>query len=540
MDLQIPLQCEYCKNIANIKKVNPIMTCGKCHNGRLRVDSCLTVRYIRSKEFKSSQPTSWKYLFNLMPNIRKKSQNVHDEIKKSIVSLNEGGTPLILSNIGTKFNLKNVRLKDETRNPTSSYMDRGTSAEISMCRWLGLSNDPKNAMTGNVVGRLAVSLAAYSARAGYNCELSVRDNQEWGLSPDVLYQLIVYGAKINLSTKQNNLPSNYHLFSYDNTFFTEGLKSLGFEICEQLGWKLPDRIIVPLGQGTLIYVLYHAIKELISLGLVENKRVKIHGVTTEENLLLTRGFSQRNDIVDFLNSKIRNENVHVISDLLPAFSDSQKPLTTIAPELFPPRINSYITNAMTIINNSGGSVIRVTDSNLIDAMSLLAQSDGIFASPAGVSSIAGLLKLIEFNNIYDNKESIICIVTMGQGNSKDLMKNWKMLDAVNKIRYLNSQGIKASSISEKNKSSKTVFSIGKTKTRILLLLKKFPDYVYNLHNRITEEYSLSIDISTLYQHLNELEKIGAVSKSKAESFRGKPIRIYYTITPYGSSLIRSK
>jgi DNA-binding transcriptional ArsR family regulator len=194
---------------------------------------------------------------------------------------------------------------------------------------------------------------------------------------------------------------------------------------------------------------------------------------------------------------------------------------------------------MTVINNSGGSIIRVTDSELMDAVSFLAQSDGIFASPAGVSSIAGLFKLIESNGIDDYDENIVCIVTMGHGSSSnDVLKNWKTLDAINKIRYQRRQIIKRGSISEKNKKISS-YPIGNTKTRILSLLKNYPDYAYNLHKRTVKKYSLKIDISTLYQHLNELEKMGAISKSKAESFQGKPIRIYYDITPYGSSLISS-
>lgn len=544
MDLHVPLICENCKNVVNIKKINPVISCENCRNGRLRLDNCLTNKYVKSKEFRSSPPTSWKYLYNLIPITSERRQNVHNEIIKSIVSLDEGGTPLRISKIGTKFNLSNLRIKDETRNPTTSYMDRGTSAEISMCRWLGQSNNHKNTITGSVVGRLAVSLAAYSARAGFNCELSVLDNQEWGLSPDVLYQLIVYGTKINLANKQKVFPSNYHRFSYNNTFFTEGLKSLGFEICEQLGWKLPDRIIVPLGQGTLIYALDHSIKELVSLGLVENngkrnKNVKIHGVTAEENLLLNTGFSQANSFGDSLKNKNINKRVHSIPNPQTSNSDLQKSLTTIAPELFPPRMDSYQNEAMTVINNSGGSVIRVSDSELMDAVSFLAQTDGIFASPAGVSSISGLFKLIESNAIDDYDENIVCIATMGHGSSSnDVLKNWKTLDVINKIRYQHRQIIKRGSISEKNKKI-AAYPIGNTKTRILSLLKNYPDYAYNLHKRAVKKYTLKIDISTLYQHLNELEKMGAISKSKAESFRGKPIRIYYTITPYGSSLIGS-
>ena len=168
--------------------------------------------------------------------------------------MNEGGTPLRISNIGTKLNLKTLRIKDETRNPTTTFMDRGTTAEISVCKWLG-PIDPKYVIVGNVVGGLAVSLAAYSARAAFECQLFVQRNQGWGLSPNVLYQLIRYSAKINLTSKNFVLPDNYYKFNYNNTFFVEGLKTIGFEICDQFGCELPDHIIVPMDR-VHIYMQY--------------------------------------------------------------------------------------------------------------------------------------------------------------------------------------------------------------------------------------------------------------------------------------------
>ena len=113
-----------------------------------------------------------------------------------------------------------------------------------------------------------------------------------------------------------------------------------------------------------------------------------------------------------------NDSHHSLTNLQTSNSDLQKSLTTIAPELFPPSMDSYQNEAMTVINNSGGSIIRVSDSELMDAVSFLAQSDGIFASPAGVSSIAGLFKLIESNGIDDYDENIVCIVTMGHGRQQ--------------------------------------------------------------------------------------------------------------------------
>ncbi len=505
------------------------MVCPKCNDGRLHLENCLTDKYIKSKKFKMTAPSSWKYLYNLIPFHSKKTQSIdHDIGLKSVISLNEGGTPLRVSNIGHKFKLKSLRIKDETRNPTASYMDRGTSAEISVYRWLSPLTESKNVMTGNIVGRLAVSLAAYSARAGFECELFVQSNQqEWGLSPNILYQLISYGAKINLNSKKIVLPSNYYMFKYNNTFFVEGLKTIGFEICDQLGWEFPDHIIVPMGQGTLIYAIYCALKELLSLGLVRNfksrkKKVKIHGVTIEKNLLI------HNEDLNTISNSDGNSNLQI------RLLDNQKQKTTIAPELIPPIKDSYLNDAELAIRNSGGSIIKVSDSDLINAVSLLASNDGIFASPAGASSIAGLLKLIESNIIDNYDENIICIVTMSEGSIIDSTKNWKILQAYNMLRNQKNLFSKSLYKFEKNNN---IPLLGNTKTKIVLLIKENPDYAYNLQKRLNKRYSISLDISTLYQHLNELEKMGIIIRSKAESFRGKPIRFYYSITPTGNALL---
>ena len=538
MDLHISLVCEKCKNIVYIKKINPIIICPKCNDGRLNLENCLTDRYIKSKKFKTTSPTAWKYLYNLIPfnSERYNKIDYDDPVFRSIVSLNEGGTPLRISNIGPKFKLKNLRIKDETRNPTTSYMDRGTSAEISLYKWLGSSTRSKNIIAGNVVGRLAVSLAAYSARAGFECELFVQNNQEWGLSPNILYQLISYGTKINLNSKKNVMSSNYYMFNYNNTFFVEGLKSIGFEICDQLGWELPDHIIVPMGQGTFVYAIYRSLMELTSLGLLKNsksgKKVKIHGVTIEKNFLLhSEDFNYINSIVDPIKNK---NNIDSNSNLQTTLEVNQKQIPTISPELIPPDRYSYLNYAELAIKNTGGSMVKVSDTDLINAVSLLASYDGILASPAGASSIAGLLKLIEDNIIDNYDDNIICIVTMGEGSIIDSTKNWKILKTYNKIM------LQKNSFEKTNSVNNNVIHLGNTKTKILILLKEQSDYAYNLKKRIAKKYSFSLDLSTLYQHLNELERYGVIVRSKAESFRGKPMRLYYSITSVGKKLIQTK
>lgn len=160
----------------------------------------------------------------------------------------------------------------------------------------------------------------------------------------------------------------------------------------------------------------------------KNKKVAIHGLTLEHNLLSNTKEVSYKDITDITNN---NSNSNTISH--GSLLDKSKQVTTIAPEVAPPG-PSYLEDAVSAIHNTGGSIVKVSDNDLIDAVSLLTSHDGIFASPAGASSIAGLLKLIE-SNLIEHDENVVCIVTMSEGSVTDSIKNWKVLQAYSRLRH---------------------------------------------------------------------------------------------------------
>lgn len=476
---EILLVCDQCKNSEKIRQIYPMMTCIKC-NSKIHFDQTLNRKYVKSRKFKEEPPSVWKYLHNL-------------PLKSNdIVTLNEGNTPLRISNLGAKLGL-DVKIKDETRNPTGSFLDRGTTAEISILRWMN-QNTPKSAM----ISELALSLSAYSASAESQCVIFVPKGNEGRLSQNRLHQLIAYGAKISFVSKNFTVPKNYFHFRTSNTIFMEGLKTCGFEIADQLDWHLPDNIIVPIGNGTNLYAIYRSIKELIQVGLVKKRDMpKLYGVTmlTEKNV---------------------NNNYALSIDK-----------DTIAPELSP-SVPSYLNEAVEAIHESGGTLIRVSDNDLIKAVSVLAQHDGIFASTSGSASIAGLLNQKE-KKLIKKDESIICLVT-GSGG---------LVDSIQQKKILISHGILHDAKQIQNEEIVKNSVIGLTKRKILILLDKKSDYAYNLQKRL-DNNSSRIDISTLYQHLNELENSLLIAKTKAESFRGKPTRFYYTLTKRGKKIIHTK
>jgi threonine synthase len=529
----ISLHCEKCQQQFKVNTLKPILNCVECNNAKVDLLSSLTHEYINSEGFRTMNPCVWKYIPNLIPNSDK------------IISLNEGGTPLRLSKIGTKVgSIKNLRIKDETRNPTGTFLDRGTTTEISAINWMTPSEDSRCIVTGILAQgtpnpSLAISLAAYSARGGFECELFVPKGNEWKLTPNSLYQLISYGAKINFVSEKNfSLPSNYYYMNTTNPIFIEGLKTIGFEIFDQLEWKPPDHIIVPIGSGKHLYAIDRSIKEMSELGLINRreddnsstssnrytkpKRPMLHGVTVAGSAAASRSHNDRG-----------YQNREIIS------SPNEIVQTTIAPELalLAP---SYLEDAMSAINDSGGSIVKVHPNDLINAVSLLASQDGIFASSSGASSVAALLKLSQ-DNIIQSDQNVVCIVTGSgigisnpdrSGIGSNPVASWKVLQARNRIRKSN----KLLANKVKSHLDRENVSLGKIKRKILLLLNKKPDYAYSLRKRLLNDKDLgkkTMDISTLYQHLNELENLGMIVRNMAESFRGKPIRFYYKVTERG-------
>lgn len=456
---EFSLYCHSCKKSRKVPVHQRQSFCPDC-NGKLHLRRVLDSDKIKRQKFKAEPPGLWKYLHNIPVD------------SGHIVSLNEGGTPLRISRLAAGLGL-DVRIKDETRNPTGSFLDRGSSVEASICKLLNFNSSA-------IVNEIAISAAAYSANSGISCNVFIPKETEFHLSQRRLYQLLSYGCELNFVSKRFEVPRDSRQFMTSNTFFFEGLKTCAFEICDQSGWIMPENIIIPIGNGTNLVATYMAIKELIDVGLV-GRMPKLHGVTVKS-------------------SSLRSD--------------------TVAPELAP-ATPSYLEESIEAINESGGSLIKVSDNNLVQAVSLLGRQDGVFASTSGAASMAGLLKIHEKKTVK-NDESMVCVIT-GSGGISEL----EPLQKISAFKYLPGSA----------KDSVQNTQIGETKKMILEILAGNSDYAYNLRREL-EVKSQKIHISTLYQHLGELEKSMLITKTKAQSFRGHPTRIYYSITNNGRKILK--
>ena len=311
---------------------------------------------------------------------------VKDESK--IVSLHEGGTPLYrCKNLEKELGVKELYVKNEGANPTGSFKDRGMTVGVTRANELGV-DVVGCASTGNT----SASLAAYSARSGKKCIVLLPEGK---VALGKLAQAMFYGAKViqvkgNFDdaldmVKQLAKEKLIYLLNSINPFRLEGQKTIAYEICDQLNWQVPDRVIVPVGNAGNISAIWKGFKEFEMTGIID-ELPKMTGIQAEGAKPVVEAFRKRaKTIVPYKNPE------------------------TIATAI---RIGNPVNapKALDAIYSSGGYAEAVTDEEIVDAQKLLARKEGIFVEPASASSIAGLKKLLE-EGIIDRDERIVCITT---------------------------------------------------------------------------------------------------------------------------------
>ena len=308
--------------------------------------------------------------------------------RKNIITLYEGGTPLYrCKNLEKELGLKELYVKNEGANPTGSFKDRGMTMGVTRANELGVKT-VGCASTGNT----SASLAAYSARGGMKCIVLLPSGN---VALGKLAQAMFYGAKV-IQIKGNfdealemvrNLAENgeIYLLNSINPFRLEGQKTIGFEICDQLNWNVPDRVILPVGNAGNISAIWKGFKEFKETDIID-KLPKMTGIQAEGAKPIVDAF-KRGD-----------------KDIIP-----EKNPETIATAI---RIGNPVNypKALDAIYSSGGLAESVSDEEITYAQKLLARKEGIFVEPASASSIAGLIKLLD-NDLIDGDEKIVCITT---------------------------------------------------------------------------------------------------------------------------------
>jgi threonine synthase len=307
-------------------------------------------------------------------------------------SLPTGFTPLFRApHLAEQLGAKNLYIKnDAVCLPTLSFKDRVVAVALAQAREFGF-----DVVSCSSTGNLANSVAAQAARSGFRSWIFVPAD----LEPAKIIGTQVFGAKlvrISGSYDQvNRLCSQIadeHQWGFVNVnlrpYYAEGSKTVGFEIAEQLGWRLPDNVVVPMAGGSLITKIKKAFDELITLGLVDAKPVRFFGAQAT-------GCSPISTAVKAGNAEI----------------DPQKP-ATVARSLAigNPADGHY---AIKTIKANGGWAEDVSDPGIVESIQLLAQTEGIFTETAGGVTVGCARKLYRQDRILPDETTVLCITGNG-------------------------------------------------------------------------------------------------------------------------------
>src|SRR5215468_7287236 len=377
-DLSYQLQCRECQSAWGNQ---PTSFCQKCFGSLEVVFDLRRIKNEISKDEIARRPANlWRYK-ELLPLPRQ-----YD------ASLPVGFTPLVrAASLGEKLRSKSLYLKNDSVSfPTLSFKDRVVAVALTQARNFGFET-----VSCSSTGNLANAVAAQAARGGFKACVFIPAD----LEPAKILGTEVYGAQIVRIAGNydhvNRLCSQIadkHRWGFVNVnlrpYYAEGSKTVGFEIAEQLGWRLPDNVVVPMAGGSLITKIKKAFDELIALALVEAKTVKFFGAqATGCSPISTAVKAGRREI------------------------EPQKP-ATIARSLAigNPADGHYAIKAIT---KTGGWSEDVSDAEVVESIQLLAKTEGIFTETAGGVTVGCTRKLVRQGRISPDETTVICITGNG-------------------------------------------------------------------------------------------------------------------------------
>jgi threonine synthase len=307
------------------------------------------------------------------------------------VDLGAGFTPLRRAErLAERLGLEALWIKDDSVNPSNSFKDRVVTVAITMARAFGFE-----AISCASTGNLANATAAAAAKAGMPCYVFVPEDLERAK----ILATEAYGAKVvavrgsyddvnRLCTEvAEALPWAFVNVNM-RPYYAEGSKSLGFEVAEQLGWRLPDHVVVPIASGALMTRIHRAFRELIAIGAVAEGASRISGAQAEGCSPVAQAFAAD------------------AAEVRPV-----KP-STVAKSLAigNPADGWY---AIQTARASGGAIDACTEAEVIDGVRLLAETEGVFTETAGGVTIAVLKRLVEAGVVRPDEETVALVTGNG-------------------------------------------------------------------------------------------------------------------------------
>jgi threonine synthase len=307
----------------------------------------------------------------------------------NFVGPHAGFTPLVRAkNLGAYLGLDELYIKNDTVNhPTLSFKDRVVAVALTRARELGFET-VACASTGN----LANSVSAHAASANLHCYVFIPGDLE---AAKVLGNLIYKPHVVEIEGNYDDVNrlcseiAGEHGWAFVNInirpYYAEGSKTLAFETVEQLGWKSPDQVVIPMASGSLLTKIWKGLHEMKALGLIDHVRTKINGAQAEGCSPISTAFKAGRD-----------------------FFKPVKPQTIAKSLAIGNPADGYY--ALKATAESHGAMDMVTDEEVVEGIQLLAQTEGIFAETAGGVTIGVLKKLVK-QGVIKKDEVTVAYVT---------------------------------------------------------------------------------------------------------------------------------
>ena len=369
-----------CRECGRLREFEPAYVCEHCF-GPLEVayDLAAVRRRISRASIADGPATIWRY-HELLP-----------VPAGEPVDLGTGFTPLVRAhNLGKALGLDHLYVKNDTLNPTGSFKDRNVAVATNFALSYGFDT-----LSCSSTGNLAGSVAAYAARAGLRGLVFIPA----GLEPGKVGAASAYGATIvevdgtydDVNRLCAELADLYRWAIVNvnlRPFYSEGSKTLAFEVVEQLGWRAPDHIVVPVAAGSLLAKTAKALQELVGVGLLDGAATRIHAAQAEGCAPVSTAVQQG------------------VDRITPVRPDSIAKSLAIGN----PADGRYAARA---VRASGGWGTACREDAVQEGMALLAEAEGILSEPAGGVVVAGLRQLVEEGRVRRDESVVICITGSG-------------------------------------------------------------------------------------------------------------------------------
>ena len=304
----------------------------------------------------------------------------------AVITLGEGGTPLLAaSTLARQLGMRRLLVKEEGLNPTGTFKARGIAAAVSKAVEFGAPG-----FTMPSAGNAAGAAAAYGARAGVPVKVFMPQD-----APDAnKKESIVAGSELTLvdgligdagriAVGVAAAQGLFDLSTLKEPCRAEGKKTMGLEIAQQLGWRMPDAIIYPTGGGTGIIGMYKGFQELLELGWVEGKPPRFYAVQAEGCQPIVKAFHEGADAAEpWPNATTKADGLRV-----------------------PGPFADYL--ILQAIRETGGGALAVSDDEMVRAMYTLASAEGIIACPEGAATLVGLERLLADGSIGADEEVVL-------------------------------------------------------------------------------------------------------------------------------------